>query len=281
MNMPRNKEVRFSFLAQALLLTVLFTAPMPFLLQWSIAIPLISLVLGEVSLIFLIILATMPKSSMRKITKVAAYHLFFIGMSFAVLSFVPFDSSHKLFTFNEASLGLPSSVSVNILAIIILNLVASLAFGLELNRHGPEAQVDEVSSTGSLYELYLEDYEQGNNKEETKLGSIERALLENLHPDITSAICVDKDGNSLTSTFFQWNGMPQETLIAAFADHNMIGRDINDSSLCQLLLKDNQHWYMVSKYRGKYLLLQAANTNTEPLMDTGYKVFKSCEAGIK
>ncbi|MBT6842870.1 MAG: hypothetical protein HOA17_03610 [Candidatus Melainabacteria bacterium] len=279
--MPRNKEVRFSFLAQALLLTVLFTAPMPFLLQLTKAIPLISLVLGEVSLIFLIILATMPKSQMRKITKVGAYYLGFVATSFALLSFVPFDISHKLFAFNEASLGVPSSVTVNILGIIVLNLVASLAFGLELNRHGAAVQVEAESSTGSLYELYLEDYEQGNNKEETKLGNIERALLENLHPDITSAICVDNDGNSLTSTFFQWNGMPQETLISAFTEHNSISREINGSSLCQLLLKDHHHWYMVSKYRGKYLLLQAANTNTSPLMDTGYKVFKTCEAGIK
>lgn len=282
------RQIRLSFFVPALLVTILFTALMPFLLLWSQDIPIISLVLAETSLIILIILATVPKANMREITKIAIYYFAFMISAYFALGFLPVAYEHKFMVLIDTDQGLPSLISVNLLALIVLNILASLAFALELSHGESHKQAQdhkiEVLSKAeeSFYEMSLREFEEVKERsiKQTKMSKIESALLEHIHPEVSSVICVDKNGISLTSTFFQWNGLPQEILINAFYEHNDIAETYSESKLAQLLLRDGEHWYLVAKYRGNYLLLQGAGLDIKPLMDTSFRVIKTCEAGI-
>lgn len=277
--MALKKGIRLSFLAKALLFAVLLTAPMPFIAGWAKTIPLISLILGEVALIFLVILASVPKARLSEIANIGTYYLLFIGLSFALLSFVPAALNHKLFAFDGISFGIPTTVSVNLLGIIVLNIIASIAFSLELIGDEPVSKT-ELRPAASLYELYLQEFEQGRIGQDEELCNIERALLEGLDTRINSVICVDKDGNSLTSKFFEWKGIAEKILIESFNRQDQISRELGAGLLCQMLLRDDEHWYVVSKYRGNYLMLQAANTDASPLLETSFRVFKSCNRDL-
>ncbi|MDD9898769.1 MAG: hypothetical protein OXU45_07205 [Candidatus Melainabacteria bacterium] len=283
------RQIRLSFFVPALLVTVLFSALMPFLWRWSQDIPIISLVLAETSLIFLIVLATVPKASVKEITKIGFYYLSFMLIGFTVLSFLPVDYERKFMVLIDTDMGLPSLVSVNVLALIVLNILASLAFALELSHGESHKQAHDQKyevmnkAEESFYEMSIREFEEVKEQavKPTKMNAIERALLEHIHPAVSCAICVDKTGASLTSTFFEWNGLPQEILINSFYEHNELAEAYGDSKLAQLLLRDGEHWYLVAKYRGNYLLLQTGDTNIKPLIDTSYRVIKTCEAGIK
>ena len=57
---------------------MLLVAPIPFFSQIIKDIPLISLFLGEVSFIFLVVLASFPKAGLNEILSIGSRYLFFV-----------------------------------------------------------------------------------------------------------------------------------------------------------------------------------------------------------
>ena len=298
--MDINKKVRISFLIQALLITLVLVAPLPFFTRIVKDIPLVSLLLGEVSLIFLVVLASFPKAGIKDILRIGSQYLFFIGACFAILSFIPLESKFKLFSFGEMAGMIPNLVSVNIIGIVILNTIACLFFGMELNRKEPtrrfksaeeremaqlahlteERQETEFKremkkEVNSLFDIYLKDYELGEIENNEKLENIENILLENIDESITGAMCIDKDGNMLHNSVFHWSGYPKEKLLECFEENNQSSKTLGTGALCQMLYKDNNHWYIIAKYRGNYLILQSETTSPGNLLGTCYRVFKA------
>jgi hypothetical protein len=100
-------------------------------------------------------------------------------------------------------------------------------------------------------------------------------LLDNINEDITGAMCIDKDGAMLHDTVFNWVGYPKETLLGFFQRDNQISKELGTGALCQKLFKDSQHWYIIAKFRGNYLILQTEREDPRPLLETSYKVFKA------
>ncbi len=294
--MDINKQIRLRFLLNALIVTLFLGAPIPFFSQIVKEIPLISLFLGEVSLIFLVILASFPKAGIKDIIQIGCYYLFFISTCFAVLSFIPVEIKYKLFAFDEFEGAIPNLVSINIVGLIILNTVACLFFGMELSRKLPpsatkereletvdlQAEAEKIRASevvkqevNSLFDLYLKDYKLGKLEDNDKLENLERALLENIDNDISGAICVDKDHKMLEDTVFTWSGYPKETLLEVFNAQSQNSKDLGTGRLCQILFQDNNNWYMVAKYRGNYLMLQTEKADPSPLLETSYRVFKA------
>jgi hypothetical protein len=281
---------------------MLLVAPIPFFSQIIKDIPLISLFLGEVSFIFLVVLASFPKAGLNEILSIGSRYLFFVSACFSVMSFLPIDPKFKLFSFDFSEGGMPNMVAVNLIGLVILNTVACLFFGVELNRKDlPAEEIDipqktkvedillprpveietkEISKelkkdVNTLFELYLKDYEAGNLENDEKLENIENALLSNITPKINGAMCTDKQGNVLHDTVFHWDGYPRETLIQVFNRNNENSKELGTGALCQLLLKDSNYWYLVAKYKGNFLMLQTDENDPSALLETGYKVFKA------
>jgi len=300
--MSSQRKLRISFLLNAFIVTLLLVAPIPFFSQIIKDIPLISLFLGEVSFIFLVVLASFPKAGLNEILQIGSRYLIFVSACFSVMSFLPIDAKFKLFSFDFSEGGVPNLVAVNIVGLIILNTVACLFFGVELNRKDLpveeinipqkvkvedilipreiETETKEISKelkkdVNTLYELYLKDYEAGNLDSDEKLENIENALLTNITPKISGAMCTDKQGNVLHDTVFHWDGYPRETLIQVFNRNNENSKELGTGALCQLLLKDGTYWYLVAKYKGNFLMLQTDENDPSALLETGYKVFKA------
>ncbi len=295
--MEINKQIRLRFLFNALLITLFLGAPIPFFSQIVKEIPIISLILGEVSLIFLVILASFPKAGIKDIIKIGCYYMFFIGVCFALLSFIPVEAKYKLFAFDEFEGVMPNLVSINLIGLIILNTVACLFFGMELSRKVPasmnknrhveqlvdvQAEAQKIKASeeikqevNSLFDLYLKDYKLGKLEENDKLENLERALLENMDSDISGAMCVDKEGKLLEDTVFAWSGYPKESLLEVFNAQSQNSKDLGTGRLCQVLFQDSNNWYIVAKFRGNYLMLQTEKPDPAPLLETSYRVFKA------
>lgn len=297
------RKLRISFLINAFVVTLLLVAPIPFFSQIVKDIPIISLFLGEVSLIFLVVLASFPKAGLREILRIGSKYMLFVSTCFTVLSFLPIATKFKLFAFDFSEGGVPDLVAVNLIGLIILNTIACLFFGVELNRKDVEPQdkpekpkrkkveefavpqIQEKETTkisselkrdvNTLFELYLKDYEDGNFEADEKLENIENALLNNISTRVSGALCTDKNGKVLHDTVFHWDGYPRETLINVFQRDNESSKALGTGALCQMLLKDGAYWYLVAKYRGNYLMLQTEESDPSALLETGYKVFKA------
>jgi hypothetical protein len=298
--MNKNKKIRTSFFIRALLTTLVLVAPLPFFTGIIKEVPLISLIFGEISLIFLVVLASLPRAGIGEIIRVGIQYLIFIGICFPILSFLPFESQFKLFHFGVIDGMMPNLVSVNIVGLIILNTLVFLFFGLELNRKQPikkfktsderelanitklaeqreetEFKKELKKEVNSLFEIYLKDYELGTLENNEKLENIEKALLENIGENITGAMCVDKDGNVLNNSVFHWSGYPKEKLLECFNENNKSSVELGTGALCQMIYKDTSHWYIIAKYRGNYLILQSEASSPSNLLETCYRVFRS------
>ncbi len=293
------RKLRPAFLVNAMLLTLVLVTPLPFLTQFIKEIPIISLILGEVSLIFLVVLASFPKASIKEIIALGFQYLIFLSLSFAVLSFMPFAAKFKLFAFEMSSSGIPNSVAVNIIGLVFINFLVCLLFAVELNRKAPVrrfktkeerdlakiAEIEEEqervdfsnnlkAEVGSLFDLYLKDYESGEIEANRKLENIENILLSNIEMDISGAVCVDKDGKMLHNTVFNWSGHAKDTIMDVFNRHNEISKKLGTGMLCQMIFQDREHWYIIAKFRGNYLILQTEENDPSTLLETCYKVFR-------
>lgn len=106
------------FSALALIATITIAAFLPFFSQLAKHISIISLCFGQVALIFLFILAAFPRANYRHIIELSTAYISFIGICFVLLSFLPFDSSNKIFGWEN----LPSLVLVDLPTLIFLNI---------------------------------------------------------------------------------------------------------------------------------------------------------------
>ncbi len=303
---PNKAGIRISFLLTTLVIALILGTPIPFLTRIIKEIPLVSLFLGEVSLVFLVILASFPKAGIKEIVTISSQFLIVIGVCFGILSLIPIAPEFRLFSFGDIESGIPNLVSVNIIGVIALNFVVCFLLNIELKRKkhanapagsfsqrrlknknfnlAPDIEgVGEVKTFGSelkkdvnsLFDLYLKEYEDGQIDINLKLENIEKVLLENINLDITGAMCIDKDGAVLHDTVFQWSGYPKENMLDLFQRNNQISKDLGTGVLCQMLFKDGTHWYIIAKFRGNYLILQSEKKNPSPLLETSYKVFKA------
>ncbi len=295
------RELNLGFLVKSLCISFLLVIPIPFFTQIIKEIPFLTLFLGEVSLIFLVVLASYPKAGLNEILKIGSKYLFFIALSFALLGFLPISPKYKLFSFQILGTGFPSSVAVNLIGLIVLNVITCLLFGKENQNHinrevRPQAIVPDPTQelkqmeklverkkinakikkeVNTLFDLYLKDYELGQIDKNDRLENIEAALLKSIDMDISGALCVDKDGKVLHDTVFTWSGYSKDMLIELFKTQNENSKSLGTGLLCQMLFNDNSFWYIVAKYRGNYLLLQTESKSPAPLLETCYRVFKS------
>lgn len=307
--MDASKKLRIAFLVNALIITVLLVAPIPFFTRIVKEVPLVSLILAEFSLVFLVVLASFPKAGIKDIARLAIQYLVFIGICFSLLSFLPIDSKFKLFHFGIQELEeggvevVPNLVHVNIIGVIILNTIAFLFFGTELNRKEPkrkfrnkdEREADNLEEiqiqkeelqfknelkkdVDSLFNLYLNEFERGQIEVNEKLENIESALLDNIDMDISGAMCIDKQGRVLHDSIFHWDGYKKEEILETFVNNSSSSHELGTGALCQMMLKDKRHWYMVAKFRGAFLLLQAETADPSVLMSTSFRVIKAIRA---
>lgn len=298
-------NIRLSFLITTLVIALLLVTPIPFLTRIIREVPLISFFLGEISLVFLVILASFPKAGIKEIISASSQFLLVIAICVGILSLIPLQQDFRLFAFGEIEAGIPNLVSINVIGIIVLNFIVCFLLNLELKRQksnpnngsfskrrsknlsmeqiNADAESNMITKMGSelkkevnsLFDLYLKEYESGDKEENIKLQNFEAALLENISNDITGAVCVDKNGLILKDTVFTWSGYPKESLIEMFKRDNHISSELGTGILCQKLFIDNGVWYVIAKFRGNYLIMQTDRKDPSPLLETTYKVFKA------
>jgi cell division protein FtsB len=313
-----------TFLLISFFLVVALSGLLPFFLDFSKEIPLISLVLGQIALVFLFVLGSFPKAEIKELMRVSSVSLLFIGLAYSLLGFLPFEQ--KVFVLQISQTIFPDSVSVNLASLLVLNIFSFTLLNIDFNLRNNVSQeettakkFDEIKpkqnekfkeepkqqkpikqeikklqveedrisrqkletalkrEVDSLFDLYLHDYEGTNDTKEQSidLELFENALLNNMDMNIRGAICLDKHAETLKDTVFHWDGTNKDTLIEFFKKNDAISRQIGAGKLCQLLVSNDDHWYIISKFRGNYLVLKSANMDIKPLINTAYKVFKS------
>lgn len=133
-----------------------------------------------------------------------------------------------------------------------------------------EEETDYKEDLSTLFDIYLDDYENNQNQVEKKIGNMERILLDNLKDGVTGAMCLDANGEELHDPVFHWEGFNKYDLIELFKSNDDLCINLNEGSLCQMLFCDNEHWYLVAKYRGNYLLLQTDEEKPDTLIENSF-----------
>lgn len=313
-----------TFLFTSLFLVVILSALIPFFVDFSKEIPLISLVLGQIALIFLFVLGSFPNAEIKEILRMSTVSLLFIGFAYSLLGFIP--SPEKVFVLQINPGSIPNIVSVNLISLLTINIFSFTLLNIDFNLRKKsleelanlkneeikesekikEIKKQEIKSKAakeeakklqeaedrasrvklentlkrevdSLFNLYLSDYEQNSGSKEKgiDLEILENALLNNMDMKIKGAICLDKNGEALKDTVFHWDGTHKDVLVEFFGRNNEISKQIGSGKLCQALISNDNHWYLISKFRGNFLILKSSDMDIKPLIDTAYKVFKS------
>lgn len=122
----------------------------------------------------------------------------------------------------------------------------------------------------SLFDIYLDDYDNNQNQVEKKIGNMEKVLLDNLKDGVTGAMCLDANGEELHDPVFHWEGFNKFDLIDLYKSNDDLSANLDEGSLCQMLFSDNDHWYLVAKYRGNYLLLQTDDSKPDSLIENSF-----------
>jgi hypothetical protein len=296
----------------AILLSVGLTIPVLFLTRSNLETPLISLILGQVAIVFLVVLAAFPKHRLVEICGICSKYLCFIAFCFAIIAFIPFPDSNKLLAFTKFYGIVPMMINTNIIAVLMLNLIAAL-FYIRFTKRNTELQnetanhIENQYQTGAnfeaqfdnkpkhnptnqqqtmtakkepetemqaLFNIYLDEKNISDNQDE-KLDNIENAVLENLCEDITGAQCLNRNGQTLEDSVLNWQGYDKQNLIAIFNKNNLASVQLGMKALCQFLFNDDKYWYIVAKYRGNFILLQTDLADPGILMETIYKVISS------
>ena len=129
---------------------------------------------------------------------------------------------------------------------------------------------DYKESLNSLFDIYLEDYENNLSQEEQDLGNMETILIENLKQGITGAMCLNSQGEELHDPVFRWEGFGKFDLMELFQSNDNLSANLNEGSLCQMIFSDKTHWYLIAKYRGNYLLLQTTEKAPDKLIENSF-----------
>jgi hypothetical protein len=263
-------------------------------------IPTASLLLGQIALVFLFILAAFPKADFKQILVNASKYLAFIGLCYSFIAFLPLAESNKLLLIESFDEGFPGVISVNLIALIIINVLTFAVWGsglgdylllLAMEKAPPPRPKEEKKEkefvkaeqtqesvrkeVESLFDLYLRDYESGKDEKNPNLEHLENVLLGNMDLNIKGALCIDKSGKTLEDTIFHWDGPPKELLLDLFKKHGEISSKLDAGNLCQMIVGSQGHWYIIAKYRGSFLILKSAAEDPGTLLETTYKVFKS------
>jgi hypothetical protein len=112
----------------AILLSVGLTTPVLVLTRTNLETPLISLILGQVAIVFLVVLAAFPKHRLVEICSICSKYLCFIAFCFAIIAFIPFPVSNKLLAFTKFYGIVPVMINTNMVAILMLNILAALFY---------------------------------------------------------------------------------------------------------------------------------------------------------
>jgi hypothetical protein len=138
-----------------------------------------------------------------------------------------------------------------------------------------QEEVDYKEEVNSLFDIYLDDYENNqfaNNEveEAQKLHNMEELLINNLKEGVTGAMCINPKGEELHDQVFHWQGFNKFDLLELFKANDNLCKSLEEGSLCQVLFSDSQHWYLIIKYRGNYLLLQTNEKQPDELIENGF-----------
>lgn len=129
---------------------------------------------------------------------------------------------------------------------------------------------DYKENLSSLFDIYLDDYENDQNQVQKKISNMEQVLMENLKEGVTGAMCLNENGEELHDPVFHWEGFNKYDLIDLYKSNDDLSANLDEGSLCQMLFSDNSHWYLVAKYRGNYLLLQTDETKPDTLIENSF-----------
>lgn len=222
--------------------------------------------------------------------------------------FLPIHADHKILSFEITEKITSLKIIINVLGIIALHITGCFLFASELLRKEKDSSVkaergstlqyqkevsmdqgylnkenydqqDEIEDTGninykeninSLFDIYLDDYENNPNKIQQKLGNMESILLNNLKEGITGAMCLDPHGEELHDQIFHWQGFDKYELIELYKTNDKLSANLNEGGLCQMLFSDQNLWYLVAKYRGNYLLLQTDEAKPDSLIENSF-----------
>lgn len=306
--MTELKNLRFSFLVIAFLICSLIVIPFDFFVQLKISIPFWSFYLLEICFVFLILFAAFPKASISSTIKISVVFLIFISFCYLLQGFLPIHADHKILAFEITENISSLKIVINVLGIIALHIMACFLFASELLRkekdtepkaeHGSTLQyqrdvsldqeysnqqkfstqneiedidnIDYKENLSSLFDIYLDDYENNPNKIQQKLGNMESILLNNLKEGVTGAMCLNPDGEELHDQIFHWQGFNKYELIELYKANDKLSANLNEGALCQMLFSDQTHWYLVAKYRGNYLLLQTDESRPDSLIENSF-----------
>ncbi len=288
-------NIRFNlkFLTNVLVITLVAVVLLPFVAQINKTLPLLSILLSEVAIVYLAALFYFPDVSVGEVIRRGTFYLFFIATVFTLASFVPLDSKFKLITFVYSNINTwTGSVNVNLLAFLALNLITCVTFGNEFKelekdssferrwkdqmtqKHQEDIFVRKVKKeVDSLFDVYLQDLE--GDATSSTLEEMEQILLTNLPESINAAICVDNNGDVLEESLFKWPQANHSELLANFQKQDINSLNLGSGKLCQMVFKQGDSWYIVAKYHGKYLMLATKAEDMSPLLETSFKVFKA------
>lgn len=249
--------------------------------------PLVTMILGQVSLAFFMILINFPKRSLLEIFRINSRYLFFLAVIYASLSLVPV--SPKFITFGNVSKSFPELIKVNLLSIIFANLLSILFFAkaAKAKSKNLDTKKEKTQKTklnidrntqeeNSLLDLYIQ--EKKEKTEDLNLENLENIMLKKLTQEIIGAKCLNKEGKGNPDTVLKWMGYDCEKLISIFNKNNLSSQQLGLGALCQFLFNYDKSWYIVLKYRGNFILLQTDIPDPSILMETSYKIISELKA---
>ncbi len=307
--MSELKNIRFSFLAIAFFICNIAVLPFIFFVNLKITVPCWSFYLLEISFIFLILLAAFPRTAVSSLLKISVVFIVFISACFLLQGFFPFAPENKLLSFiiNEETNSF--KIIINLVSLVVLHLVSCFLFASELLRGEKEeiandikptlnyqreeqeikettqdntkltdmsnGKVDLKNNVNSLFDIYLDDYTNEVTEKTQDLGNMENILLSNLKEGVTGAMCLNSKGEELHDPIFHWQGFNKFDLMELFQANDGLSENLDEGGLCQMLFSDNEHWYLIAKYRGNYLLLQTDERGPDCLIKNIFLLVKA------
>lgn len=147
----------------------------------------------------------------------------------------------------------------------------------ELERFDIDRQREEITQglkndVEDLFAPYMNEAVQNDEAKVEDLEKVEAKILNYLNKDIDAVICLDSKGNRPAESIFHWEGISQQDLLQIFKLHQATVKEMNTGTLCQMIFQHINHWYLIAKFRNKYIVMRSTNLQPTSLLDTGYRV---------
>ncbi len=123
----------------------------------------------------------------------------------------------------------------------------------------------------SLASVYKQEPE-SESSDKNKLEQLEQSLLNNIDFKIDEALCMNLKGQSLEDTVFHWRSAEKSQLLDIFYAFDDFSKQNQTGELCQLVFKQANDWYMISKYQGSFLILKSSAPKPAAVLETTYRV---------